>query len=66
MISPFNAEHSAVRKLMRRYADRPMSFADACLVRMAELHAEAVVWTLDADFHVYRKHGRQTLALVAP
>jgi Tfp pilus assembly ATPase PilU len=51
---------------MRRYADRPMAFADACLVRMAELHANASVWTLDADFRIYRKNRRQTLSLVIP
>src|SRR5439155_1113733 len=27
---------AAVRRLMRKYRDVPMSFADACLVRMAE------------------------------
>lgn len=62
----FHGEHRQVRDLMRRYRDRPMSFADACLVRMAELDADACVWTLDQDFHVYRKHRRQTLSLVTP
>lgn len=62
----FPAEHAAVRKLMRRYREQPMAFADACLVRMAELRPEAVVWTLDRDFGVYRKQGRQSLSLVAP
>lgn len=62
----FYDEYRRVRDLMRRYADRPMSFADACLVRMAELIPDACVWTLDRDFHFYRKHGRQSLSLVAP
>jgi predicted nucleic acid-binding protein len=62
----FHAEARHVRDLMRRYADRPMAFADACLVRMAELHANASVWTLDADFRIYRKNRRQTLSLVIP
>ena len=33
------SEHARVRRLLRRYGDRPrpMSLADACLVRMAEL-----------------------------
>ena len=31
-----------VRALMRRYRDHPMSLADACLVRLAELHAGGV------------------------
>lgn len=62
----FHGEYRALRNLMRRYRDRPMAFADACLVRMAELRPEAVVWTLDRDFLVYRKQGRQSLSLVAP
>jgi len=60
------AEHRAVRTLMHRYASTPMSFADACLVRMAEIHSHCVVWTLDRDFHIYRQHGRQTIPLVTP
>lgn len=62
----FHGEYRQVRDLMRRYRERPMSFADACLVRMAELNVDACVWTLDRDFHVYRKHRRQTLSLVTP
>jgi predicted nucleic acid-binding protein len=62
----FHAQYRHVRDLMGRYAERPMTFADACLVRMAELRPEACIWTLDADFRVYRKNRRQTLALVTP
>jgi predicted nucleic acid-binding protein len=62
----FAHEYASVRTLMQRYRDRPMSYADACLVRMAELHEGAIVWTLDRDFHVYRKHKRQALPLRTP
>jgi hypothetical protein len=43
-----------------------MDLADACLVRMSEMHADCVVWTPDSDFRVYRRHGRQTIPLLAP
>ncbi len=43
-----------------------MSLADACLVRMAETRPGAVVLTLDTDFHVYRKNGRQTIPAILP
>jgi hypothetical protein len=43
-----------------------MSLADACLVRMAERSARAFVLTLDSDFHIYRRHGRQVVPLLAP
>jgi predicted nucleic acid-binding protein len=55
-----------VRTLLRRYADVPMSLADACLVRMSELTADCVVLTLDSDFRVYRRHGRKTIPLLMP
>jgi uncharacterized protein len=43
-----------------------MSLADACIVRMAEIHERHAVLTLDADFSVYRKDGRIPLALIHP
>ena len=61
-----HAEFRAVRDLMHRYRDLPMSCADACLVRMAEIHSDCVVWTLDRDFHTYRRHRRQTIPLITP
>jgi uncharacterized protein len=62
----FHVQYRRVRELMRKYCDRPMAFADACLVSMAELRPEACIWTLDADFRFYRKNRRQTLSLVLP
>ncbi len=55
-----------LRKLHRKYRDYPMSLADACIVRMAEIHEGHVVLTLDSDFLVYRKHGRVPLAVLCP
>src|SRR3990170_3945809 len=48
-----------VLKLMGKYADVPMSLADACLVRMTETLSDALLLTTDADFRLYRRHGRQ-------
>lgn len=56
----------ALRTLVARYASVPMSLADACLVRMAELRPRAAVLTLDADFHVYRRSGRLAIPLISP
>lgn len=56
----------ALRALHQKYRDRPMSLADACIVRMAEVHEQHAVFTLDSDFLVYRKHGRSALALIHP
>ncbi len=57
---------AALHVLHRKYWDRPMSLADACIVRMAELHDRHAVLTLDSDFSVYRKHGREPLVLIHP
>ncbi len=57
-----NAE--ALRRLLQKYRDTPMSLADACIVRMAEIHDRHDVLTLDSDFAVYRKHGRLPLPLI--
>lgn len=62
----FTRELTATLHLVRRYDDTPMSFADACLVRMAEQHADAIVLTMDSDFRTYRKNGRQVIPLIMP
>ena len=53
-------------RLLRKYADRPMSTADACLVRMSELTDSSQVFTTDKDFLVYRRKGRHVIPLLAP
>jgi len=45
-----NKERVALRVLLRRYRNRPMSLADACMVRLSEIHEDARVFTLDSDF----------------
>jgi len=57
---------AAVLALMRKYADVPMSFADACLVRMTETLADPLVLTTDGDFRIYRRHGRRTIRSIMP
>ena len=60
-------EHKAdLRALMRRYRNRPMSLADACLVRLSEIHAAGEVLTLDSDFRIYRRHGNKVIPLRMP
>jgi len=59
-------EAAAVGKLLDRYSNIPMSLADACLVRLAEIHEQAVVLTLDDDFKIYRKSNRQVIPAIIP
>src|SRR5438874_1260395 len=58
------AELTPIKTLMTRYRNVPMSLADACLVRMSELNASAVVLTLDSDFTIYRKHSRHIVPVI--
>lgn len=55
-----------VAALMKKYADVPMSLADACLVRMTEVLRDPVVLTSDTDFLIYRRHGRKVVPLAMP
>lgn len=60
------AELEAVRGLMRKFANIPMSLADACLVRMTELDQRSVVLTLDSDFRIYRRKKRHVVPTLMP
>ena len=60
------AEAAALETLMTRYADIPMSLADACLVRLSEVHQASRIFTLDRDFARYRRFGRQVIPLLSP
>jgi uncharacterized protein len=59
--------YSQVLALVRKYRDQQMDLADACVVRMSELFADARVYTVDKrDFSVYRCHGRRVIPCVFP
>jgi uncharacterized protein len=57
---------AGIESLMQRYADTPMSLADACLVRLTERFADCRLFTLDSDFEHYRRNGRQVIPLLYP
>jgi predicted nucleic acid-binding protein len=59
-------EMERVLQLVEKYADVPMSLADACLVRMTESLADPVLLTTDTDFRIYRRHSRQAVPCVIP
>jgi predicted nucleic acid-binding protein len=59
-------EISAVRALMEQYKDAPMDFADACVVRMAELNPGATICTTDGHFRFFRKSSGEIITVLAP
>ena len=61
------ADHvDRIGRLVRKYADTPMSLADACLVRMAELFPDSAIMTLDSDFQFYRKNKSRVIPVISP
>ncbi|MCX6876064.1 MAG: PIN domain-containing protein [Verrucomicrobia bacterium] len=58
------AQRESLVGLLKKYADIPMSLADATVVRMCEINRGAVVWTLDNHFRIYRHLGRKTIPLL--
>ena len=59
-------EQADLRALMHRYRNRHMSLADACLVRLSEIHRSGAVFTLDSDFRIYRRHGNKVIPTLMP
>jgi uncharacterized protein len=58
---------AGVLALLKKYRDRGMDLADACIVRMTELMRDCRVITLDrADFAVYRRNGRELIPVIVP
>lgn len=59
-------EMEAVHDLVTRHRDAPMSLADACLVRMSELHPASAVFTLNRAFGIYRMSRGRRIPLLYP
>lgn len=55
-----------VLDLLDKYADIPMSVADACLVRLTEIVPDPLVITTDSDFKLYRRLGRRVIPVRMP
>lgn len=61
---PLKDHWARIEALLRKYGDRPISLADACLIRCAEVHEEARILTFDEDFRVYRWARRKKFQLL--
>lgn len=58
-------ELPSLHALMVKYRDRPMDFADATLVHLAEIRSLTTILTLDQDdFETYRIGGRRRFRIV--
>ncbi len=52
-----SSEFINLHRLMVQYGDKPMDFADATLVYLAERESINTIVTVDSDFQTYRIHG---------
>lgn len=59
-----DADSADLERLMKQYADRPMDFADATLVHLAERESLSVICTIDHnDFETYRIRGKSKFSV---
>jgi predicted nucleic acid-binding protein len=59
------SELGSLHALMSKYRDRPMDFADATLVHLAEREELSTILTTDhSDFSIYRIHGRKRFRIL--
>lgn len=63
IIDAWEGDSTALAGLLAKYADVPMSIADAALVRLSERFPEVRVATLDRDFSLYRRHRRERIPI---
>ena len=47
-------EATSVKQVLRKYRDRKIDLADACLIRLADIFETGDILTLDRDFTIYR------------
>ena len=62
-----STQTAGILTLLKKYQDRDMDLADACIVRMTELTRDSQVITVDRDdFAVYRRNGRDLIPVIVP
>ena len=58
-------DHSALARIMSKYADLPCDYADATLIWLAERTGVVQIATIDqGDFSVYRVRGRRAFRIL--
>jgi len=65
---PFTLSRSAaqLRRIFRRYSDREIDLADACLINLAGELRTGDILTLDRDFEVYRWGANKSFRCLIP
>ncbi len=68
LVFPFSLAPSlsAVTAFLEKYSDLPTSVADACLFHLAVHLPQAVLWTTDRDFLIYRTPAKRKIETLLP
>lgn len=64
--SIYTNQSKKIHRFVQQYSNIPMSFADACLVQIAEVSDVSLIFTLDKDFQIYRSSKGAPLSLISP
>ena len=65
VLSIDDSDVPALQSLMKKYHDRPMDFADATLVRLAQRESLSTIFTIDHnDFETYRIEGQRRFRII--
>ncbi|MFB3891382.1 MAG: type II toxin-antitoxin system VapC family toxin [Phycisphaerae bacterium] len=64
--SPLRDNPRQISDLLRKYADLPISLADASLVLLSEKIDDCQVLTFDSHFKLYRRRGRGVIPTIMP
>jgi len=58
------AHWTNIEALLKKYSDRPISLADACLIRCAEIYQEGRILSFESDFSIYKWAGNRKFELL--
>ena len=61
-----SASAARIQRIFRKYRDRRVDLADACLIDLASELQTADILTLDRDFEVYRWGSNKAFRLLVP
>ncbi|TVR18015.1 MAG: PIN domain-containing protein [Balneolaceae bacterium] len=64
--SSYSNQPRQIHEFVKKYSNIPMSFADACLVQMAEKSKDSLIFTIDRGFQMYRSSNGNPLSLISP
>ncbi|HEY2118515.1 MAG TPA: PIN domain-containing protein [Candidatus Acidoferrum sp.] len=59
-----STDTDGIRQRLRKYEDREIDLADACLIRMADQFGTGDILTLDKDFEIYRWGKNKTFRIM--